>query len=139
MKTLFVVHLSPVFEANFRDSYVLDIILEANKDIYDRVVFLDADGVDAGAYVFLKDWKEHVEWNWGDAPPDCHAESERKWVIEVSNGFVTVPEILRDTTQDTWGEIYVVGGANGECLQGFLDILSHLNLNYDVINHLTYG
>jgi hypothetical protein len=83
---------------------------------------------------------QHIEWGWGYQ----HAmfnEDEIPFVIDTISPHEWTwipPEIRSMHTMLRNANVYVGGGCESECLQDFVDILEHLDIDYQKINGYIY-
>ena len=139
MKILFLVHVEEMFRDYFPDRMYISRLLRA-MSLYDKVIFLISEVQDYCPICELdQSGYRYTQWTWGwGYEKDMFNEDESTWVIP-ANGheWTWVPPELRT---DHWNkhEISVGGGGMGECLQDFIDVLDHVEIDHRVVNGYCY-
>ena len=140
---LFLVHVEEMFRQYFPDKmFTLRLMKACQARKYDRV-FILVSGVDddqpIDELMYVTDEHQRIEWGWG-YEPEMFNEEEMPWVIPaLGHEWTWVPPEIRDMKAylDN-ANIFVGGGCEAECLQDFLDVLDHLNLDYKKVRGYIY-
>lgn len=152
MDVLFLVHIEEMFRGLMDDDYP-DRICEAIPQ-YDRVVILDSDvgdGILEEVVPHYKPWMSYDPmtgaeiyiWSWGYEKGQVYEEGEDadEWVIgSLGHEWTWVPVWLRGEADILRRHnVFVGGGANGECLMDWECVLDHLDIPYTLVDELVFG
>lgn len=137
---LFLVHVEEAFRYLFPDPmYPLRIKRACLSRKYDEVIALESN-IDTNN-VLIHELDEvfgvrKIEWGWG-YEKGMFDDEENKWVIPTSSPHETtwvLPELREMQTRLQHMNVFVGGGCETECLQGFVDCLSYLDINYKKVS-----
>lgn len=157
MKTLFIVHVEPLFQKNIPEEYLNDLeYLMRSGDYYTIVL----DSAMDKSYDWLHRLADEVwEWSWGyeldsfccDECVEIREEDEwlvgmdhvayceGKYIIEASgHEYTYVPYQLRERDFSN-EDVYICGGYNGSCLEDWENVLDYSRIPYKRIEYLIYS
>jgi hypothetical protein len=140
---LFLVHVEEMFRRFFPDEmYALRLMRACQAKKYDRVFLMiscveDDQPIEELCQVTHEG--QHIEWGWG-YEPDMFNDEEKEHVISaLGHEWTWVPPELREM-QDMLkrSNVFVGGGYESECLQDFVDVLDHLEIDHKKVRGYVY-
>lgn len=140
---LFLVHCEEAFRKFFPDKmFPLRLRRACQARKYDRVIALESN-LDRD-YTLIHEIADvvhqKIDFSWGYEPEMFKDDPEEsKYVIPASSchGTTWIPPEIRDMHLENY-RVHVGGGCESECLQDFLDILDHLDVEYKKVQGYIY-
>ncbi|WP_428743172.1 hypothetical protein [Tenacibaculum sp.] len=138
-KVLVIVHVEPDFGSSAED-LVPFILRHIENNNYRRIINITSADALTGTEPFLEmaGIGDDLEWIWG-GEPDCIPEDGKEFdnfILAGGHEYAEILDWMRELPKDCNYDI--CGGGRYECLKDITDIWSHLNLEYSVIENLTY-
>jgi hypothetical protein len=140
-KILFICHVEPMFEDSglFTEEYLYDLaeVIESGEF---TTILLDSEI--EGNYPWLHKIVDEVwGWSWGyekDVGYDFDCDDPNEWLISaLGHEWTWIPPEIRNGRFKN-AEVYICGGADGECLSDWESVLEHLDIPYFRKSELIY-
>jgi hypothetical protein len=133
---LFLVHCEEAFRVHFPDKmFPLRLRRACQARKYDRVIALESkiDNDNVAIQEITDVVTDKIDFGWG-YEPECFDQEEKEFVIPTKSchEYTWIPPEIRNMNLKNY-KVFVGGGCESECLQDFLDILTHLGIDYQKV------